>query len=94
MLRQESRVKLRRDSNISAICKSDPNMESDVVSKTSTESVRDRRSQQCKEDILPLSSSVSLVGTDIPKILVHTFTREETVESTLSTSENNGLNNV
>lgn len=68
-------------------------MESDVVSKTSTESVRDRRSQQCKEDILPLSSSVSLVGTDIPKILVHTFTREETVESTLS-GENVSGNNV
>ena len=68
-------------------------MESDVVSKTSTESVRDRRSHQCKEEILPLSSSVSLVGTDIPKILVHTFTREETVESTLS-GENVSGNNV
>ena len=40
-----------------------------------------------------LTSPVSVSGPEIPKILVHTFTREETVESTLS-GENNGLNNV
>ena len=42
-----------------------------------------------------LTSPVSVTsgGPEIPKILVHSFTREETVESTLS-GENNGLNNV
>ena len=64
---------------------SDPNMDQDKVSKASRESFR---------DILPLTSSVSLSGTEIPKILVHTFTREETVESTLSSENNNGLNNL
>ena len=58
-------------------------MDQDKVSKTSRESFR---------DILPLTSSVSLSGTEIPKILVHTFTREETVESTLSGENCSGQN--
>ena len=76
---------------VNAVFQSDPNLEFDKTSKTSHESLRGRPSQGNSEQV---TSPVSLAGTEIPKILVHTFTREETVESTLSTSENNGLNNV
>ena len=69
---------------------SDPNLDYDKASKTSRESFRGRQSQGNPEQ---LTSPVSVSGPEIPKILVHTFTREETVESTLS-GENNGLNNV
>ena len=74
----------------SGVLQSDPNLDYDKASKTSRESFRGRASQGNPEQV---TSPVSLAGTEIPKILVHTFTREETVESTLS-SENNGLNNV
>ena len=70
---------------------SDPNLDYDKASKTSRESFRGRASQGTGEQ---LTSPVSVGGTEIPKILVHTFTREETVESTLSSENNNGLNNL
>ena len=68
---------------------SDPNLDYDKASKTSRESFRGRASQGTGEQ---LTSPVSVGGTEIPKILVHTFTREETVESTLSGENCSGQN--
>lgn len=103
MLRQESRVKLRRDSAVSSsLGKSENNIEERVsLGNRSRESLRDRAGEKLsigKSDSFPchpppaprprntsLASPVSNNGAEIPRILVHTFGREETVESTLST---------
>jgi len=103
MLRQESRVKLRRDSAVSSsLGKSENNIEERVsLGNRSRESLRDRTGEKLgigKSDSFPcppppvprprntsLASPVSSNGAEIPRILVHTFGREETVESTLST---------
>ena len=84
MLRQESRVKLRRDSAISAStrARSDTSKE-DVTSMMSLDN-KSRESLKDKTFLLDKPETVSR-GADIPKILVHkTFSREETMESNLS----------
>jgi len=93
MLRQESRVKLRRDSAISSTTRGRSDTSKEDVTSMMSLDTKSRESLKDKTFLLDKPDSVSRVA-DIPKILVHkTFSREETMESNISDAAQNEEHN-
>jgi len=93
MLRQESRVKLRRDSAISSTTRGRSDTSKEDVTSMMSLDTKSRESLKDKTFLLDKPDSVSR-GIDIPKILVHkTFSREETMESNISDAAHNEEHN-
>jgi hypothetical protein len=84
MLRQESRVKLRRDSALSASTRARSDTSKEDVTSMMSLDTKSRESLKDKTFLLDKPETNNR-GADIPKILVHkTFSREETMESNIS----------